>query len=52
MLATLDSATYSWPCENTGSFKKTPTFAKVAPCALLMVIANADRIGNCTLLYQ
>ena len=33
----LDSATYNWPCENTGSDKYTPTLGIVYPCDLLTV---------------
>ena len=33
----LDSATYNWPCENTGSGKYTPTLGIVCPCDLLTV---------------
>ena len=43
----LDSATYNWPCENTGSGKYTPTLGIVCPCSLLTVIAKLSRIGNC-----
>ena len=43
----LDSATYNWPCENTGSSKYTPTLGIVYPCDLLTVIAKLSRIGNC-----
>ena len=43
----LDSATYNWPCENTGSGKYTPTLGIVCPCALLTIIAKLSRIGNC-----
>ena len=43
----LDSATYNWPCENTGSGKYTPTLGIVCPCASLTVIAKLSRIGNC-----
>ena len=45
----LERATYSWPWLNTGSFKYTPTLFRVCPWALLIVIANANRIGNCRL---
>ena len=43
----LDSATYNWPCENTGSGKYTLTLGIVCPCDLLTVIAKLSRIGNC-----
>ena len=43
----LDSATYNWPCENTGLSKYTPTLGIVYPCDLLTVIAKLSRIGNC-----
>jgi hypothetical protein len=43
----LDSATYNWSCENTGSDKYTPTFGIVYPCALLTVIPKLSWIGNC-----
>ena len=42
----LDSATYNWPCENTGFDKYTPTLGIVCPCDLLTVIAKLSRIGN------
>ena len=43
----LDSATYNWPCENTGFGKYTPTLGIVYPYDLLTVIAKLSRIGNC-----
>ena len=43
----LDSATYNWPCKNSGFGKYTPMLGIVCPCALLMVIAKPSRIGNC-----
>ena len=43
----LDSATYNWPCENTGSDKYTLTLGIVCPYDLLTVIAKLNRIGNC-----
>ena len=43
----LDSATYNWPCENTGSGKYTSTLGIVCPYALLTVITKLNRIGNC-----
>ena len=46
----LDRATYSWPWENTGSGKYTPTLGIVWPYALLTVIAKLSRTGNCFLL--
>ena len=48
----LDSATYNWPCENTGFGKYTPTLGIVCPCDLLTVIAKLSRIGNCFRLNQ
>ena len=47
LVVALDSATYNWPCENTGSCKYIPTLGIVCPCALLTVIAKLSRIGNC-----
>jgi hypothetical protein len=47
LVVALDSATYNWLCENTGSGKYTPTLGIVCPCNLLMVIAKLSRIGNC-----
>ena len=44
---TLEHATYSWPCPNTCPLSHTPTFFKVWPCDLLMVMANAGLTGNC-----
>ena len=43
----LDSATYNWPCENTGSVKYTPMLGIVYPYDLFMVIAKQSRIENC-----
>ena len=43
----LDSATYNWPCENTGSGKYTLMLGIVSPYALLTVIAKLSLIGNC-----
>ena len=45
----LDRATYNCPCEKTGSLRLTPTYSKVCPCDLLIVIAKAGIIGNCRL---
>lgn len=42
-----DSATYNYPCANTGPDKKIPTFPKVCPWALFMVIHKAEVTGNC-----
>ena len=38
-----DAATYSCPWVNTGSSSRTPTRCRVWPCALLMVMATAQR---------
>ena len=43
----LESATYNWPCENTESGRYIPTFGMVWPCALLIVMAKLNLIGNC-----
>ena len=43
----LDSTTYNWPCENTGSGKYTPTLGIVCPCDLLTVITKLSQIGIC-----
>ncbi|GFY17334.1 hypothetical protein TNCV_1091071 [Trichonephila clavipes] len=40
-------ATYNWPCEKQGFSKSKPKIVIVWPCALLMAIANAKKIGNC-----
>ena len=40
----LNSATYNWPCENTGSDKYTLTLGIVCPYDLLTVIAKLSRI--------
>ena len=45
----LDNATYGCPCENSGLWIYNPKFSKSCPCYLLIVIANAKRIGNCFL---
>ena len=42
-LLLLDSATYSWPWENTGSGRKMPTFSRVCPCALNLRTGNWRR---------
>jgi hypothetical protein len=42
----LDRATHSWPWENTGLGKYTPTLGIVWPRALLTVIAKRSRTGN------
>ena len=47
LVVALDSATYNWLCENTGSDKYTPTLGIVCPCDLLTVIAKLSHIGNC-----
>ena len=41
-----EKATYSCPCENTSSWRYTPTLLSVRPCALLIVIAKATRRGS------
>jgi hypothetical protein len=46
----LDKATYSCPCENTGSSRYTPTIGRVWPYALLIDIAKLRCTGNCFLL--
>ena len=47
---TLDKATYNWPCENTGSSKYKPTFFKVWPWYLFIVMQKANLTGNWVLL--
>ena len=44
---TLEMQTYNWPCAKQGSLSQTPTFERVCPWDLLIVIANATRTGNC-----
>jgi hypothetical protein len=36
---TRDTATYNWPCENTGVFRYKPTEFRVCPWLLFIVIA-------------
>ncbi|GBN09937.1 hypothetical protein AVEN_28421-1 [Araneus ventricosus] len=43
----LDIPTYSCPCEKHSSAKSKPVTRSDCPCALLIVIANASRRGNC-----
>ena len=43
---TLESATYSWPYENTGSGKNTTTRLRVCPWLLFIVMANANLAEN------
>ena len=43
---TREHATY-WPCENTIFSRSNPQIDIVWPCDLLIVMANAKRIGNC-----
>ena len=49
-LPTLEQATYYCPCEKQSVCKYKPHNSKDCPCALLIVIADANRIGNCNLL--
>ena len=49
-LPTLEQATYNCPCEKQSVCKYKPHNSKDCPCALLIVIANANRIGNSNLL--
>ena len=49
-LLTLEQATYNCPCEKQSVCKYKAHNSKDCPCALLIVIANANRIGNCNLL--
>jgi len=44
---TLETATYSWPCEKTGWGRYIPTFCSDCPWLLFIVIANDTEIGNC-----
>lgn len=46
-LPTREHATYNWPCEKHGFSRSNPQMDIVWPCDLLIVIANAKRIGNC-----
>ena len=41
---------YIYICKKQSVSKYKPQNSKVCPCALLIVIANANRIGNCNLL--
>ena len=41
-----DSATYSYPCENTGTCKSSPTCFTDWPCDIFTVVANARWTGN------
>ncbi|GBM35794.1 hypothetical protein AVEN_108983-1 [Araneus ventricosus] len=43
----LDIPTYSCPCEKHSSVKSKPVTRSDRPCALMIVIANASRRGNC-----
>ena len=43
----LDSATYIWPYENTGSGKYTLTLGIICSRALLMVVTKLSRLRNC-----
>lgn len=50
-LPTHEHATYNFPwCVKHGFSKFIPTAFKLCPCALFIVIANADRMGNFNLL--
>ena len=49
-LPTLELATYNCPCEKQSVCKYKPHNSKDYPRALLIMIANANRIGNCNLL--
>ena len=49
-LPTLEQATHNCPCEKQSLCKYKPHNSRDCPCALLIVIANANRIGNCNLL--
>ncbi|GBM96806.1 hypothetical protein AVEN_161122-1 [Araneus ventricosus] len=42
-----DIPTYSCPCEKHSSVKYKPVTRSDCPCALLIVIANLSRRGNC-----
>ena len=46
-LPTREQATKSCPCEKQGSSRLIPATANDWPCALLIVMAKAKRIGNC-----
>ena len=49
-MPTLEQATYNYPCEKQSVCKYKPHNSKDCPCALLIVIYNTNRIGNCNLL--
>ena len=49
-LPILEQATYNCPCEKQSVCKYKPHKSKDCPCALLIVIANTNRIGNYNLL--
>ena len=49
-LATREQATNNCPCDKQSVYKYKPHNSKDCPTALLIVIANANRIGNCNLL--
>ena len=48
MLVVRERATYSWPCVKTESRRSIATCRRDCPCALLMVMAKANRTGNCS----
>jgi len=50
LLCTHESATYSWPWQNTGFGKYNPTCAKDCPRDLFMAIANETMNENCLLI--
>ena len=50
VLPTLEQATYDCPCEKQSVCKYKPQNSKNCPCALLIVIADANQIGNCNLI--
>ena len=49
-LPTLEQITYDCPCEKQSVCKYKPHNSKDWPCALLIVIADANPIGKCNLL--
>ena len=49
---TLEMQTQSCPWAKQGSFNHTPTFWRVCPWALLIVIANETFTGNCLLFHS